>query len=163
MNPFDLFIRKTKNGFTFIEILVTLAIIAVLFIPIMQLFSYSLHSTGQSQDLITAVNLAKWEMERAKNLSITKAQLKAIGNVIYPPLGEEPLLLNNTKWRIKREIMPGSDPLEVRVHVYPVTSETPDMTAAPPLEPVPILPEEPLVSLVTLIEDTTWEEIRAVQ
>ena len=59
-----------QKGFTYIELLITLAIIAVLFVPMMQLFSHSLYSTGVSQGLITAVNLAKWEMERTKNLNI---------------------------------------------------------------------------------------------
>lgn len=137
---------KKKTSFTYIELLITLAIIAVLFVPIMQLFSHSLYSTIASQDLITATNLAKWEMERTKNLNVTKAQLKQMGDSIYPAPEEKPLEMNNVKWRIKRDIIENSDPLEVRVSVYHDGE-----------------PDKPVVTLATLIEDMTWEEIRAVK
>jgi prepilin-type N-terminal cleavage/methylation domain-containing protein len=135
-----------KKGFTFIELLITLAIIAVLFVPVMQLFSHSLSSTSFSQDLISATNLAKWEMERLKNLNVTKKQLKQMGDSIYPPPAEEPLLMNKTKWRIERKIMQDSDPLEVRVSVFYDGQ-----------------PTKPVVTLVTLIEDMFWEEIRPLR
>lgn len=134
---------RTKRAFTYIELLITLAIIAVLFVPIMQLFSNSLYSVSASQDLITAINLAKWEMERTKNLNVTNAQLKKIGDGIYPAQEEEPLEMNNAKWRIARDIMENSNPLEVRVHVYHDGE-----------------PDKPIITLVTLIEDMIWEEIR---
>ena len=131
------------RSFTYIELLIALAIIAVLFIPIMQLFSECLHSTGVSRDLVTAVHLARWGMERIKNLNITKSQLKEMGDSLYPAPGEEPLEINGLKWRIKREIVQASDPLEVRVCVFRDAQ-----------------PKKPLVILVTLIEDSTWQEIR---
>ena len=127
------------RSFTYIELLIALAIIAVLFIPVMQLFSECLHSTGGSRDLITALHLAKWEMERTKNLNVTKSQLKEMGDSLYPAPGEEPLEINGLKWRIKREIIQASDPLEVRVYVFRDAQ-----------------PQKPLVILVTLIEDTAW-------
>ena len=86
-----------NRAFTYIEILIALAVMAVLFVPIMQLFSHTVYSTSVSQDLITATNLAKWEMERVKNLNLTKAQLKEAGNRTYPLEGEPPLVMNNAK------------------------------------------------------------------
>lgn len=135
-----------KNGFTYIELLITLAIIAVLFVPMMQLFSHSLNSTVVSQNLITATNLAKWEMEKIKNLNVTELQLQEIGDTLYPPLKEEPLEMNNVKWRIKREIVAGSKPLQVSVKVYREGE-----------------PREVVVRLVTLIGDRSWEEVIPVE
>ncbi len=138
--------ERTRNGFTYVELLITLAIIAIVFIPIMRLFSHTLYSTSASQELITATNLAKWQLERTKNLNVTKAQLREMGNEVYPLPAEEPIELNGLKWRIIREIVEGSDPLDVRVHVYRDKQM-----------------DKPIVTLVTLIEDTIWEEVIPVK
>jgi len=136
---------RCKKAFTYIELLITLAIIAVLFIPIMQLFSHTLHASNTTQNLITAVNLAKWEMEKIRNLNVTKAQLKQLGDAMHPPLDQSPMEMNNEKWRIKKEIMEGTEPLEIQVKVF----QSRDMA-------------KPLVTLVTLIEDMTWEKVEPI-
>ena len=134
-----------QEGFTFIEILMTLTIIAVLFVPVMQLFSHSMGAAGDSLDLIVATNLAKSEMERTINLNLTKAQLKALGEQINPPLTDPPMAIDKTLWRVRREVVEGSDPLEVRVHVYREADK-----------------EHDVVTLTTLIEDMMWEFVKPV-
>ena len=164
---------RAGAGFTYIELLITLTVMAVLFVPVMQLFSHSLMASSTSQDLMTATNLARWGMERIKNLNATKKQLSEIGDVMYPPADKEPLELNGMKWRIKRKIKKGSDPLEVRVHVYivgdkdiveeneedvyAVITETSDEAY------VEVEEDKPLMTLVTLIEDMFWEEVRPIK
>ena len=123
----------------------TLAVVGILFVPVMQLFSSTLYSTNQNQEMITAMNLAQSEIERTINLNLTKAQLQEHGTEIIPPVDEKPLELNKSFWRIKREIVPGTDPLEIRVMVY--KEERPD---------------KPLVTLVTLIEDMMWDQVKTV-
>ncbi len=130
----------TKKGFTYAEILIALAVLAVLFVPMMQLFSQSLVSSSTTGVTITALNLAKWQMERIKNLNFTIDQLKETGDTYSPPLDEPPLELNNQKWRVLTDIDLDSDPLKVKVSVF--LSEK--------------LNDKPLVELVTLLEDTTW-------
>src|SRR3989338_2323421 len=129
----------SKKGFTYIEILISLAVIAVLFIPMTQLFSHAIYSVSVSGEGITAVNLARWEMERVKNLNITKSGLKKIGYVWTPELDEPPLEMNQSKWRILRHINPETDPLEVRVEVY----RSDNLNKA-------------VSYVVTLIEDNIW-------
>lgn len=129
------------KGFTYIEVLITLAVVAILFIPMMQLFSHGLYSATVSSDMITAVNLGRWEMERLRNLNFTKSQLKAQGDVWTPKLEEAPLEINKIKWRIFRHIKPDSDPLEISVEVFTADNL-----------------KKPLASLVTLIEDSIWLE-----
>lgn len=129
------------RGFTYIEVLIALAVMAILFIPMMQLFSRSLYSTTISGDMLTAVNLARWEMERVKNLNITKNQLKLQGNIWTPKLEEQPLTINNAKWRILRHLKADSDPLQVNVEVYLADNL-----------------KKPLATLVALIEDNIWVE-----
>lgn len=135
---------SNRRGFTFIEVLIALAILGILFVPVMQLFSNALYFSSYSQDIITATNLAKWEMERVKNVNLTKVQLKELDDLIYPPTEEPPLKMNGLEWRIKREIIQSSDPVEVKVSVFRDKA-----------------PDKPIISLVTLVEDMTWLEVKA--
>ena len=123
----------------------TLTVIALLFVPIMQLFSNSLYSTTVNLEMITAMNLAQSEMERTINLNLTKEQLQAIGTLVIPPEDKKPLELNRSLWRVRREIVENSDPLEVRVSVY--------LDGAP---------DKSLVTLTTLIEDMMWDQVKTV-
>ena len=133
------------KGFTFIEILITIAVIGILFVPVMQLFSHSIYATADSLDMITAINLAKSEMERTLNLNKTKAQLREMGDQQFPLATEPPMEVNHTQWRVYREFIQDSEPLEVRIHV------TRDKE-----------PKKDIVMLVTLIEDMMWESVKAV-
>ena len=153
-----------KQAFTYIELLITLTILAVLFVPVMQLFSYSLYASGISQDLMTATSLARWEMERIKNLNVTKEQLRKMGDSLYPPLDEEPIEMNETKWRIKREIIKDTNPLEVRVYVYPVREKKEVGEEEEISEELYYVQEDkPVVTLVTLIENMFWEEVKPIK
>lgn len=129
-----------QRGFTYIELLVSLAILAILFVPMMQLYSQAMGASESSRELITAGFLARWEMERVKNLSLTKEQLRDVGDTLWPPEDKDPWELNGSKWRIERKLKPGTDPLEVSVLVRKEGSK------------------QKVVELVTLIEDMTWEE-----
>lgn len=135
---------NSTKSFTYIEVLITLAVVAVLFIPMMQLFSHGLYSATASGDAVTVLNLARWEMERFKNLNFTKAQLKKQGDSWTPVLEEPPLEINQGKWRILRRIKPDSEPLEVVVEVYASHNLL-----------------KPLASLATLIEDNIWKESKS--
>lgn len=133
----------TRNGFTFIELLITLAVIAICFLPLMRMFSVALEQTREVGDLTTARALAREEMEKFKNLNFTEAQLETIGDVWLPPLDKPALILNERKWRVLRKIVQGSDPLEVHILVYEDAERTSQDA-------------KPIVELVTLIEDLEW-------
>ena len=136
---------RRETGFTFIEILITLTVIALLFVPVMQLFSNSMYSTAENLDRITAMNLAQSEMERTINLNMTKEQLKKIGTQIFPPLEEKAYEINKGAWRVEREVVEDSDPLEVHIKVFRDGA-----------------PEQVTVMLVTLIEDMMWGQVKAI-
>lgn len=134
---------KNRSGFTFIEILLTLAILAIAFVPVMQLFSGAIGATAISGDTITATHLGRWQMERIKNLDYSKIRLSENGDSLYPPIEKDAFEINGTKWRIRTEVVPKTDPVELRVSVFKDGHL-----------------EKPVSTLVTLIEDTTWEEVR---
>ncbi|MDP2943342.1 MAG: type II secretion system protein [Candidatus Omnitrophota bacterium] len=129
-----------KKGFTYTEILITLAVMAALFVPMMQLFSYSLANSSVTGETMAALNLAKWQMERIKNLNYSTEQFKEIGSTYFPPLEEAPLELNGKKLRVFTDIDTGSDPLKVKVCVFYDGK----------------LKDKPIVELITLLVDTTW-------
>jgi prepilin-type N-terminal cleavage/methylation domain-containing protein len=139
-------IVTNHSGFTFIEILITLTVIALLFVPVMQLFSNSLYSTGENLDRITAMNLAQSEMERTINLNMTKVQLKKDGTKIFPPPSGPPYAINKGFWRVQREVVGDSDPVEVRIKVFKDGQ-----------------PDKMLVTLTTLVEDMMWDQVTAVR
>lgn len=122
-----------------------LAVIAVLFIPVIQLFNHAIYATSDSKDIVSATHLARSEMEKIVNLNFTKTKLREMGDDIYPPLDKEPLVINQTRWRVKREVIQKSDPLEVRIRVY----RDGDM-------------KKEVVTLVTLVEDMMWELVKPV-
>lgn len=134
-----------KAGFTFIELLITLAVMAICFLPMMRMFSVGLEQVSLIEDLTTGRYLAQEEIEKVKNLGFTEAQLKDIGDVWEPAWDKPALDLNNKKWRALRRVIKGTAPLEVRAQVYPVTEKTTSAQLG-----------KPVVELVTLVEDLDW-------
>jgi prepilin-type N-terminal cleavage/methylation domain-containing protein len=141
-----------NNAFTFIELLITLAVIAICFLPLMRLFSVSLEQAYQTSDLTTARYLAQEGMERVKNLGFTEAQLEAIGDVWEPALDKPPLELNGRYWRTLRKVVKGTDPLEIRIQVYQVTSHQSPGHQVTSHQ----VTSKPIVEVVTLVEDLDW-------
>lgn len=136
------------NGFTFIELLIALAVIAICFLPLMRMFSVSLEQAYVSNDLTTARYLAQEGMEKVKNLGFTEAQLEDLGDIWEPPLDKPPLEINGRYWRTLRKIVKGTDPLEVKILVYQVSGHQSVKVS-----------EKPVVEVVTLMEDLDWTPI----
>ncbi len=130
----------SEGGFSYVEILVTLALLGILFVPMMQLFSYAMDATTSSRDLLTALSLGRREMERVKNEGANLDKLRTAGNQTYPPAEEPPLKLNGRTWRVDRILKPNLEPLEVTVEVRRDGES------------------KPLVQLVTLLTETSWAQ-----
>lgn len=111
------FILK-EEGFSLIELLITISIIAIAFLPLMQMYSVVVEQVYLQSDLTTARFLCQEEMERVKGSGLNQAQLQKTGDVWLPLLKEPPLVINGKKWRVFREVVPGTDPLEVWVKAY---------------------------------------------
>ena len=105
--------RFSSGGFTFIEILVTLLVLAVAVTPLLQLYATAVEQLGYADDLSTASDLAREEIEKVKNLALTEKQFKQMGNVI-----SQPIRLQKRTWYTVRMVDPDMTPLEVRVYVY---------------------------------------------
>ena len=130
-----------KRGFTFIELLISLAVMAIAFLPLMRMFTGGLEQVYTIGDMDTARYLGKEGMEKLRNLNYTKAQIRDLGDVWEPALNRPALEVNGRKWRVLRKVLKETDPLEVRILVY--------------REPR-LADSKPIVELVTLIEDLEW-------
>lgn len=102
-----------KKGFTFIEVIITLVVLAVSVTPLLQLFATDVEQASYTDDMRTGLDLAREEIEKVKNLALTEAQIKEIGNLISPPI-----FLNKSVWYTVRMVNPTSSPLEIQVMVY---------------------------------------------
>lgn len=127
---------KACKGFTYIEMLVVIALMALCFVPILQMFTQSMDEVQQYSDTGTALQLGRDAMESVKNLRFTEAQIESQGMVWIPPEKDPPLVVNGKSWRIRRTPVPRTDPLEIRVQVFRVEDA-----------------EHPVLELVSLTED----------
>ena len=104
---------KSRSGFTFVEILITLLVLAIAMAPLLQLFSAATEQVTYTDDLRTGLDLAREEVEKVKNLALSEEQIKELGNVVSPPI-----FLNRGVWFTVRLVNPTATPLEVQVLVY---------------------------------------------
>ena len=128
--------KHDEKGFSYIEVLITIMLLAIFFIPVMEMFSKSVSHLSYVGDMNTALSLAREGMELIRNLRLSKAQLAKRGDVYDPKLEEDPLELNGVKWRILQHIRQGTDPLAIDVLIFKDE-----------------ILDEPVVKISTLIED----------
>ena len=105
-------------GFTYIEMLIALAVVACCFVPMLEMYARSVSEVQHYADIGTAMNLAREGMEKLQNMRVSESQLSAMGDVWDPPLLEKPIELNHQAWRLKRIVERGRHPLEVHVQVF---------------------------------------------
>ncbi len=128
--------RHNQVGFTYIEMLVVIALVALCFVPLLQMFARSMEEVAAYSHFGTAIELGREGMESMKNLRFTEAQLEKLGVEWIPPEDKPPLSLNGGLWRVRKTAVRGTDPLEIRVDVF----QAEDLM-------------KPVVQLATLIED----------
>ncbi len=134
--------NNNSKGFTFIELLITLILVGICFLPLMNMFSVSLQQNNQTSDLTIARYLAQEGMEKMKNRHLTVSQLKQLGDVWDPPLSESPSMVDGKNWRVLRKLIV-SEPLEIHIQVFREEDRLNNLS-------------KPVVELVTLVEDLEW-------
>lgn len=133
---------KNQKGFTLIEVITALVIVMIAFFPLIRMYSVSIEQVEYAKNLTTAQYLAKYQLEKAKNLGYSKRRIMEAGDAIEPPVGQPPLELNGRKWRIQKLVRnTAGGPVEVRIRIFPVYGEVEDLS------------KKPIVEYATLIED----------
>ena len=129
------FLRIKRLGFTFVEIILAITVMAIAFMPILNLFTTAVEQINLTNELSTALNLGREGMEMVRNLNLPVDRLEQQQESYYPPHKSPPLLVNNIEWRIHTVFHAGSRPLQVNVRVFREGGD------------------EPILELVTLFED----------
>ncbi|MDP8260241.1 MAG: prepilin-type N-terminal cleavage/methylation domain-containing protein [Candidatus Gygaella obscura] len=119
-----------KNGFSFVEILLTLVILGIVVLPLMRMYSSSLEHINANKENIVAFNLARMEMEKTRNANFTINQFKIQPDKKYT------INVNNVDWLVERVIFREKQPLPVQIRVYRKDE-----------------PTDPKIIVTTLLED----------
>jgi prepilin-type N-terminal cleavage/methylation domain-containing protein len=104
--------RKTKNnGFTLIEILISLVLLTVGIISITSAFSTGISASGDSQNVATALNIAQKKMEAIKNTAFANISSSGpsadpvfsdFNSAVSAAIGQNPMRVDITvSWRAK--------------------------------------------------------------
>ena len=106
-----------------------MTLIAIIFIPLMKMFTVAMENAYSSKVMTTAVSIGREYMERVKNLNLPEERLKQLPSPeLYPPKGQPAFEINNTFWRVKRVIDKESDPVRIDIVVYEEGEQEPVFT-----------------------------------
>jgi len=104
-----------KSGFSFVELMITIILMAMTLAPVMALFSVALEDVSMTSEISTAIHLGQEGMEMIRNMKISV--VRDLPSDYYPDLKEEALFINHHYWRIKRIIHSDTYPLRVDIQV----------------------------------------------
>jgi len=121
--------NKYKEGITLVEVLIASVILAVALIPLLSVLNINLKGASHTKNLRVAINLAREEIEKVKSLSYKEEEIESV---------KYEKIINNVNWKIEREVVPTSDPLQIWVRVYREEEA------------------KPVITLFTLKENLTW-------
>lgn len=105
--------RHRQRGFTFIELLMTLLLIGITFVPMLNMFGHGLNLLNEARKHQTAIDLALEELDRIELEDLSSAELRALGTIEQPTRQ-----IDGADWKVHRIITTGSDPLEMRIRVF---------------------------------------------
>jgi prepilin-type N-terminal cleavage/methylation domain-containing protein len=104
-------IKSKNSGFTLIEILISLVLLSVGIISITQAFSVGISASGDSENVVTALNIAQKKMESIKNTVFANISSSAVtadpifsgfNASVNAATGQNPMQVDVTvSWRAK--------------------------------------------------------------
>jgi hypothetical protein len=105
---------KFKNGFTFIDVLVGISLMLIVFLGIFGAYQLGLKVIGVSKNKITATAIANGEIEKIRNMSYEKVGI--IGGSLPTASGtleaSTSTIVNGIEYKIERKIIYISDPAD---------------------------------------------------
>jgi len=109
---------RKERGATLIEILLAMVILSIALLPLLSVLNINIIGTTQSKNMQVAINLARAEIEKVKNFE----DIYEVKSVEYEKV------VNGVNWRVVREVISGSTPLQIWVKIYRNREKTPLIT-----------------------------------
>jgi len=113
--------RGTALGFTLLEVVVAMAILALFIVPLLGAISHSLNSIGASQDRMTALRLAQDKMTEIEMMKFPEAEESGIKGDFgkdYPGFSWEMDLIKSFEIEQLELLIPGIQGMEVHLWVH---------------------------------------------
>ena len=73
---------RRKQGFTLIEMIMTIVIVGIVSIPLSLMIFQQVQATFYAEDMATALNLGRYEMERVDNLPFNSVSSATMNNYL---------------------------------------------------------------------------------
>lgn len=127
--------KVCRTGFTFIELVISMALLAIGIFPVLELFSSALSTVVATRTNVTAVNFANEALEMVKNMNLSVDQWIEMKQYDYPLPGEEDVIINGQSWNFSVVVTEPARPLPLEIRVFQSDSS------------------EPVLKLHTLLED----------
>ncbi len=103
--------KKIKSGFTLIEVLIGIVILAMIIISLYSLINFTLKTIWESKAKITATQLANQKIEIARNLNY--ADTGTIGGIPAGPIpSTETVWRNNIEYTVDTQVIYVDDPFD---------------------------------------------------
>lgn len=97
---------RNSRGFTFIDVLIGVFLLLIVFLGIFGAYQLGIKVVGQSKNKIVATQIANGEIEKIRNLSYEKIGI--INGILPTPVGiletTATVTINNAEYKIEREI-----------------------------------------------------------
>ncbi|MEP0813104.1 MAG: type II secretion system protein [bacterium] len=135
--------RRNRRGFSLIELMIAIVVIAIMFISALAIFFQTVHVQLTSEDQAIANNLARAAIEEVKSIRWSRIPLDSTGTgYLDPPRNTiaNDFVTDDGELRVVRTIeIPETNIKRISVNVYQI-----DVSGRPGEQDVPI---------VTLVED----------
>ena len=104
-----------RGGYTFIELIAAIALIAIVFVPMMEMFHQGLVNMREAGVRRTAIDLAGEELALLEMADLTVEQMAREGSRSRPVQ-----VIDNSPWAVRWEFrfVDHQPPLEIRIKVY---------------------------------------------
>lgn len=108
-------IRNENSGFTLIELVITIAVLAVISVPLLMYFTDSLRHSARMKEEQNAVVAAQNVLEELKVVDMSLDTPDYLTGAVTPPPGSTPFPVTSVTWQPMSTSAPGASPASYEV------------------------------------------------